>query len=106
MKKQSRIRVRDAEDYENAVLPSFEVDYADKDPMKLEMIRRNPMVPIGAGVTALVLAGGLMAFNRGSQVWSQRLMRARVVAQGCTLGILALSVNQIRAAASDDKPPA
>ena len=84
-KKTSKISVRAEEDYEQAVMPSFEVNYADQDPMKLEMLRKNPMVPIGAGVTALVLAGGLLAFNKGSQIWSQRFMRARVLAQVCHL---------------------
>lgn len=58
----------------------------------LSKFRKHPLVPVGAGVTALVLAGGLFAFQRGNTVWSQRMMRARVVAQGATLVILTASV--------------
>lgn len=71
--------------------PSFDVEYP-VDARKLDIIQKNPLVPIGAVTTAAVLMGGLFAFKRGSQQWSQRLMRARVLAQGATLLVLAHSV--------------
>ena len=79
-------------------VPTFEVPYPE-DARKLDKLRKHPLVPIGAGVTAAVLMAGLMAFNRGSQVWSQRMMRARVFAQGATLVVIAHSVYTLR---SDD----
>ena len=42
----------------------------------------NPFVPIGAVTTGAVLGSGLMAFFKGNQNTSQRMMRFRVVAQG------------------------
>lgn len=71
--------------------PTFAVDYPT-DARKLDIIQKNPLVPIGAITTAAVLMGGLFAFKKGSQQWSQRLMRARVLAQGATLVVLAHSV--------------
>ncbi|XP_032801229.1 HIG1 domain family member 2A [Petromyzon marinus] len=47
--------------------------------------KENPFVPLGVLTTAVVLSLGLVAFRRGDFVRSQRLMRARVLAQGFTL---------------------
>lgn len=62
------------------------------DALKLDAIKKNPLVPIGALGTGAVLLAGLFAFKSGNVLLSQRLMRARVVAQGATLGLLAASV--------------
>ncbi|KAL3142208.1 RING-H2 finger protein atl48 [Trebouxia sp. C0009 RCD-2024] len=51
--------------------------------------RRSPWVLVGAGSTAAILLGGLLAFRRGNQNLSQKMMRARVVAQGATVAIMA-----------------
>jgi hypothetical protein len=102
----SRIRVRVADDYEpTGTTPSFAVDYADQAAAaRREKLRKNPLVPAGALITAVVLGGGLFAFNRGNSIWSQRLMRARIVAQAATLGILSLSVYQYKEASEKDQP--
>lgn len=76
------------EDHEST-LPTFSMPAAydaDDGAERLSRFRRNPAVLVGAGVTAGVLGAGLVAFNRGDSLWSQRLMRMRVVAQvrgGC-----------------------
>lgn len=57
----------------------------------LSALRRNPLVPAGAALTAGVLLRGLVAFHRGNARLSQRMMRLRVVAQGATLVALAAS---------------
>jgi hypothetical protein len=62
----------------------------------LDKFKKNPLVPAGALLTAIVLAGGITAFQRGNVIWSQRMMRARVAAQGATLLILAASVGAFR----------
>ena len=53
----------------------------------------DPFVPIGCALTAGILASGLGNFtkigNRKNAVKSQKLMRARVLMQGITLGFLA-----------------
>lgn len=89
--KRIRLAVPADEEAEFATEPTFPVEYP-ADGRKLDVLRKNPLVPIGAGVTAAVLLAGLFAFNRGSQLWSQRMMRARVFAQGATLVVLAGSV--------------
>lgn len=91
-----RLAVGEAEEGEFAAEPTFAVEYPG-DARKLEILRKNPLVPIGAGLTAAILFSGLFAFNRGSQRWSQRMMRARVVAQGATLVVLMHSVYALRA---------
>lgn len=71
------------EDHEST-LPTFAMPAAydaDDGAERLSRFRRNPAVLVGAGVTAGVLGAGLVAFNRGDSLWSQRLMRMRVVAQ-------------------------
>jgi len=67
-----------------STLPTFAMPAAydsDDGAERLSRFRRNPAVLVGAGVTAGVLGAGLLAFNRGDSLWSQRLMRMRVVAQ-------------------------
>ncbi|KAG6388863.1 hypothetical protein SASPL_150299 [Salvia splendens] len=49
---------------------------------------RNPLVPIGALMTAGVLTAGLISFRRGNSVLGQKLMRARVVVQGATVALM------------------
>mmetsp|Transcript_15472 Transcript_15472/g.27489 ORF Transcript_15472/g.27489 Transcript_15472/m.27489 type:complete len:97 (+) Transcript_15472:183-473(+) len=51
--------------------------------------RAEPLVPIGCLVTAGVLMGGIVSFKRGNPVLSQKMMRARVVAQTATIAALA-----------------
>lgn len=84
---------------ENA--PSFEVSYGREKSM--EQFRKNPLVPIGALTTAAILVGGLLSFRVGNIQLSQYMMRARVVAQGATLGILSLSVAKMQMGDSSDK---
>ncbi|KAK9278409.1 hypothetical protein L1049_027974 [Liquidambar formosana] len=49
---------------------------------------RNPLVPIGALMTAGVLTAGLISFRRGNSQLGQKLMRARVVVQGATVALM------------------
>lgn len=100
-----RVRVREVEDYDHVTQPSFHVEYSDAGSQdKNDKLRKNPMVPISAAATAAILAGGLYQFKRGNAIWSQRLMRARVFAQGTTLALLAGSVYQVKAESPVDSP--
>lgn len=93
-----RVRVRPEDDYEQATEPSFPVEYADNGRgAKSDVLRKNPLVPLSALATAGILAGGLFQFKRGNAVWSQRLMRGRIFAQGTTLALLAGSVYTVKA---------
>ncbi|GAV72577.1 HIG_1_N domain-containing protein [Cephalotus follicularis] len=49
---------------------------------------RNPLVPIGALMTAGVLTAGLISFRQGNSHLGQKLMRARVVVQGATVALM------------------
>ncbi|XP_051139572.1 RING-H2 finger protein ATL48-like [Andrographis paniculata] len=49
---------------------------------------RNPLVPIGALMTAGVLTAGLISFKQGNSRLGQKLMRARVVVQGATVAVM------------------
>ncbi|KAL2936027.1 RING-H2 finger protein ATL48 [Bienertia sinuspersici] len=49
---------------------------------------RNPLVPIGALMTAGVLTAGLISFRQGNSQLGQRLMRARVIVQGATVALM------------------
>ncbi|CDP02140.1 unnamed protein product [Coffea canephora] len=49
---------------------------------------RNPLVPFGAFITAGVLTAGLISFRQGNSQLGQKLMRARVVAQGATVALM------------------
>ncbi|XP_062194538.1 RING-H2 finger protein ATL48-like [Phragmites australis] len=59
-----------------------ELPFEGKKPVK------NPFVPIGALVTAGVLTAGLISFRYGNSQLGQKLMRARVVAQGATVALM------------------
>lgn len=50
-----------------------------------EKTKRNPFVPLFAMATFGTLVAGLAAFHRKNASLSQRLMRARVIAQGATV---------------------
>ncbi|XP_028574252.1 HIG1 domain family member 2A, mitochondrial [Podarcis muralis] len=54
--------------------------------------RENPLVPIGCLGTAGVLAYGLICFKKGNTLQSQRMMRARVLAQGFTVAAILVGV--------------
>lgn len=75
--------------------PSFDVCYGD-DGGKFSKFSKNPLVPIGAVGTACILVAGLFSFKSGNTRLSQQLMRARVLAQGATLGVLSLSVARMQ----------
>ncbi|XP_026661593.1 RING-H2 finger protein ATL48-like [Phoenix dactylifera] len=49
---------------------------------------RNPLVPVGALLTAGVLTAGLISFRQGNSQLGQKLMRARVVVQGATVALM------------------
>uniref|UniRef100_A0A2P2KAW7 HIG1 domain-containing protein n=1 Tax=Rhizophora mucronata TaxID=61149 RepID=A0A2P2KAW7_RHIMU len=49
---------------------------------------RNPLVPVGALMTAGVLTAGLISFRQGNSQLGQVLMRARVVVQGATVALM------------------
>ncbi|KAF3792059.1 HIG1 domain family member 2A [Nymphaea thermarum] len=49
---------------------------------------KNPLVPIGALITAGILTAGLISFRQGKSHLGQKLMRARVVAQGATVALM------------------
>jgi hypothetical protein len=46
---------------------------------------RNPLVPLGALLTAGVLVRGVTAMYQGDKVMSQKMMRARIGMQGLTV---------------------
>ncbi|XP_073147056.1 RING-H2 finger protein ATL48-like [Henckelia pumila] len=49
---------------------------------------RNPFVRVGAFIIAGVLTAGLISFRHGNSHLGQKLMRARVVAQGATVVLM------------------
>ncbi|XP_031480924.1 RING-H2 finger protein ATL48-like [Nymphaea colorata] len=49
---------------------------------------KNPLVPIGALITAGILTAGLISFRQGNSHLGQKLMRARVLAQGATVALM------------------
>ncbi|GAB9465017.1 hypothetical protein Gpo141_00002437 [Globisporangium polare] len=54
-------------------------------------VAEEPLVPLGCLLTAGVLVGGLRSFQRAADAKTQqRYMRARVVAQGATVVVMAL----------------
>eukprot|EP00171_Calliarthron_tuberculosum_P011789 IDg11789t1 len=99
-----RFIIDDGDAGEFAPDPSFAVHYP-ADARKLSVLQNNPLVPIGAGITAAVLLGGLFAFNRGSVLWSQRMMRARLLAQGATVALFARSVHSVYAEKEKHRSP-
>ncbi|KAJ9128444.1 hypothetical protein P3X46_035009 [Hevea brasiliensis] len=62
--------------------PSLEQFFEDKKRV------RNPLVPVGALMTAGVLTAGLISFRQGNSQLGQLLMRARVVVQGATVALM------------------
>ncbi|KAJ7316566.1 hypothetical protein JRQ81_002728 [Phrynocephalus forsythii] len=54
--------------------------------------KENPAVPLGLFATAAAFTYGLISFQRGDSVRSQRMMRARVLAQGLTLSAIVLGM--------------
>ncbi|XP_007442327.1 HIG1 domain family member 2A, mitochondrial [Python bivittatus] len=54
--------------------------------------RENPFVPIGCLGTAGILTYGLICFMRNNPQKSQKMMRARVLAQGFTVASLLLGI--------------
>ncbi|GMN45837.1 hypothetical protein TIFTF001_015030 [Ficus carica] len=62
--------------------PDFEDFLAEKKRV------RNPLVPVGALLTAGVLTAGLISFRQGNSQLGQVLMRARVVVQGATVALM------------------
>lgn len=96
----SRITLRKRqEEIPDENLPTFHVTYGRE--KSLAQFGKNPLVPIGAFTTAAILLGGLMSFRVGNVQLSQYMMRARVVAQGATLGVLSFSVARMQMAHSN-----
>lgn len=60
---------------------------------------KDPIVPIGAGLTVAALSGGLWSFVTGRRQYAQKFMWARVGFQGVTLVALAWSTYRIGEAA-------
>lgn len=50
-----------------------------------QRVREDPLVPLGCAITAAVLAGGLVTFQRGQSKLGNKFMQARVVAQAGTV---------------------
>ena len=50
--------------------------------------KKNPLVLVGAAVTAGVLTVGFVAFKAGNANLSQTMMKARVFAQGATVALM------------------
>ncbi|GAB5030111.1 hig1 domain family member 2a-like [Nannochloropsis oceanica] len=50
--------------------------------------KKDPLIPIGCTATLGCLSAGLYAFKSGEKHLSQKMMRARVVAQGFTVAVL------------------
>ncbi|KAL6768511.1 hypothetical protein ACKKBF_B11020 [Auxenochlorella protothecoides x Auxenochlorella symbiontica] len=63
---------------------------------------KNPLVLIGCGVTAGVLFAGLVAFKKGNQGLSQKMMRARVIAQGATVALMVASSGYVALTSKKD----
>ncbi|XP_005993437.1 HIG1 domain family member 2A, mitochondrial [Latimeria chalumnae] len=66
-----------------------EEDFKDK---FMRKVNENPLVPLGCLCTAGVLTYGLIAFKQGKTRQSQLLMRARILAQGFTVGAILIGV--------------
>ncbi len=70
--------------------PIVEETFAEKFTRKF---KADPLVPIGAGLTAAILLGGLRSFAQkqtaGQAQKQQKFMRGRVAMQGLTVAMLA-----------------
>ncbi|KAJ8599264.1 hypothetical protein CTAYLR_006772, partial [Chrysophaeum taylorii] len=67
---------------------------------------KDPLVPLGCAATLTCLCAGLYAFLKGHANLSQKLMRARVVAQAATVAVFlsgSLAVSKMRT--EDEKRP-
>ncbi|KAF7806108.1 RING-H2 finger protein ATL48-like [Senna tora] len=64
------------------------VELSSEDFLEEKKRVRNPLVPIGALITAGVLTAGLISFRQGNSQLGQKLMRARVVVQGATVVLM------------------
>ena len=76
---------------DDAVTPAVNESFFDKGMRKF---KAEPMVPLGALLTTVFLIAGLSAFKQGKIKQSQKMMRARVLAQGfCffAMGLAAIS---------------
>ena len=62
--------------------------YGGKKSMWTRM-KEDPLVPLGCALTAGVLLGGLVTFQRGQSKLGNKFMQARVVLQMATVGALA-----------------
>jgi len=67
---------------------------------------KDPIVPIGAAVTAGILLAGLRAFNRGDKQRSQQLMRYRVLAQGITIAGMMVGIVGLHNRKASEPPAA
>ena len=52
---------------------------------------KDPLVPVGCTATLACLMAGLYTFHTGQAALSQKMMRARVVAQGATVIAMVVS---------------
>merc|ERR1711973_269692 len=80
---------------ENFDFAEYWASQARQESIKEKFIRKvkeNPFVPIGCGLTVGVLGYGLASFLRGDGKMQQYMMRARVVAQGSTVGAVILGL--------------
>jgi hypothetical protein len=84
--------------------PLVEETFAERFTRKF---RADPLVPVGAGLTAVILFGGLRSFATkqvaGQAKKQQQFMRARVAMQGVTVAILAYGTFYSAVRANFDK---
>ena len=79
----------------------YEQDFKSKFKQKMA---KDPLIPIGAGITGAVLGLGLLSFAMKRTRASQILMRARVVAQAGT--VVAMVAAVLKKASDDAKKKA
>ncbi|TDH65814.1 hypothetical protein CCR75_009629 [Bremia lactucae] len=56
-------------------------------------VKEDPLVPLGCALTATVLFGGLVTFQRGQSKLGNKFMQARVIFQTATVVVLAVSAS-------------
>mmetsp|Transcript_16035 Transcript_16035/g.34703 ORF Transcript_16035/g.34703 Transcript_16035/m.34703 type:complete len:124 (+) Transcript_16035:18-389(+) len=76
-------------DAKSEYAPFFDFDALES--KKKQVWKKNPFVFLGALSTVGILAVGLYAMKTGNARLSQRMMRARLLAQGGTVGLLIAS---------------